>query len=416
MDHELIATATFGLEAVVRREIEALGYEIIKTEDGKVTFRGDERAIVRSNLWLRCADRVLLKVAEFEARTFEELFQGVKGAAWERIIPVDGEFTVTCTAVKSQLHNPPAIQSITKKAVVTRMKMAYGFDRFKETGAAHTIKATFLKDRVTLTVDTSGAGLHKRGYRVANVEAPIKETLAAALVRLSFWKPGRILMDPCCGSGTIPIEAALMARNIAPGCNRKFDAEKWHFIDRKIWQEERLIARDGNEFTEADPVLIFASDIDPKAVAAARKNAESAGVEDIIAFARSDIRNIKVPSGDEAVIAAGSSEVPDQKVPGSNAGRGGEDPRTPAYRSDADRARPVIVTNLPYGERIGSAEEIQGIYRALKRFSKENPGASIFAISSDKEMEKAMGRKADRRRKLYNGNIETTYYQFHGIR
>ncbi|MCQ2546819.1 MAG: class I SAM-dependent RNA methyltransferase [Clostridia bacterium] len=373
MNYELIATATFGLEAIVRREIEGLGYEIIKTEDGKVTFAGDERAIVRSNLWLRCADRVLLKVAEFEARTFEELFQGTKAVAWERIIPVDGEFTVTCTTVKSQLHNPPAIQSITKKAVVERMKMAYGFDRFKETGAAHTIKATFLKDRVTLTVDTSGEGLHKRGYRVANVDAPMKETLAAALVQLSFWKPGRILLDPCCGSGTIPIEAALMARNIAPGCNREFDAEKWHFIDRKIWMEERLLARDGED-TDSE---IFASDIDPKAVAAARKNAEAAGVDDIIAFARADVRSLKAPEGE----------------------------------------RGIVVSNPPYGERIGESDEIDGIFRALGKFSKENPDWSIFVITPDKDAEKKiMGRKADRRRKLYNGNIETTYYQFHGIK
>lgn len=372
MNYELIATATFGLEAVVRREIEGLGYEIIKTEDGKVTFAGDERAIVRSNLWLRCADRVLLKVAEFEAKTFEELFQGTKAVAWERIIPVDGEFTVTCSTVKSQLHNPPAIQSITKKAVVERMSMAYGFERFKETGAPHTIKATFLKDRVTLTVDTSGAGLHKRGYRVTNVDAPMKETLAAALIQLSFWKPGRILVDPCCGSGTIPIEAALIARNIAPGCNREFDSEKWHFIDKNIWKEERLLARDG---VDAD-CTIFASDIDPKAIAAARKNAEAAGVDDIIAFARNDVKQFKAPEGE----------------------------------------RGIIITNPPYGERIGESDEIDGIFRALGRFSKEHPDWSLFVITPDKEAEKKiLGRKANRRRKLYNGNIETTYYQFHGI-
>lgn len=260
MNYELIATATFGLEAVVRREIEGLGYKIIKTEDGKVTFLGDERAIVRSNLWLRCADRVLLKTAEFTAVTFEELFQGTKAYPWEEIIPIDGEFTVTCSTVKSKLHNPPAIQSIAKKAIVERMRSAYGIDRFPETGAAHTVKVTILKDRVTLTVDTSGTGLHKRGYRVAGVEAPIKETLAAALVQLSFFGPGRILIDPCCGSGTIPIEAALIARNIAPGCNRDFAAEKWKFIDRKLWIEERLAARDGVE-TDSK---IYAYDINPK--------------------------------------------------------------------------------------------------------------------------------------------------------
>lgn len=389
MNYELIATATFGLEAVVRREIEGLGYKIIKTEDGKVTFEGDERAIVRSNLWLRCADRVLLKVAEFEARTFEELFQGVKAVAWERIIPVDGEFTVTCSTVKSQLHNPPAIQSITKKAIVERMKIAYGFDRFKETGAAHTVKATFLKDRVTLTVDTSGAGLHKRGYRVAPVDAPLKETLAAALIQLSFFRPGRVLIDPCCGSGTIPIEAALIARGIAPGCNREFDAEKWHFIDKRIWDEERLIGRDGSEGVDLAGPKIFASDIDPKAVAAARKNTEAAGVDDMISFSRADARRIGAGFG--------------------NLGPDAKDWNIPAGE------RGMIITNPPYGERIGESDEIDGIFKALNKFAKENPEWSLFVITPDKEAEKKiMGRKADRRRKLYNGNIETTYYQFHG--
>lgn len=371
MKYELIATATFGLEAVVRREIEGLGYKVIRTEDGKVTFEGDERAIVRSNLWLRCADRVLLKIKEFTAVTFEELFQGTKDYPWERIIPVDGEFTVTCSTVKSQLHNPPAIQSIAKKAIVERMKMAYGFERFAETGAAHTVKVTILRNRVTLSVDTSGQGLHKRGYREAAVDAPIKETLAAALVQLSFFKPGRILVDPCCGSGTIPIEAALIAANIAPGCNRHFDAEEWHFISRKIWNQERMTARDGIETDSR----IYASDIDPAAVDSAIKNARAAGVDDIIDFTRLDVKKLKAPEG----------------------GRG------------------MIVTNPPYGERIGERDEIEGIFKALGKFYRDNPDWSLFVITPDKDAEKKIaGRRADRRRKLYNGNIETTYYQFHG--
>ncbi|MDD4199752.1 MAG: class I SAM-dependent RNA methyltransferase [Eubacteriales bacterium] len=373
MKYELIATATFGLEAVVRREIEGLGYKIIKTEDGKVTFEGDEQAIVRSNLWLRCADRVLLKVAEFEAKTFEELFQRTKAVNWARMIPVDGEFKVTCSTVKSQLHNPPAIQSITKKAIVESLKIAYGFDYFKETGAAHTVKVSILKDRVILTLDTSGQGLHKRGYRVANVDAPIKETLAAALIQLSFFRPGRILLDPCCGSGTIPIEAALIAKNIAPGCNRNFDAEKWHFIDKKLWVDERLRSRD--EFSDTSPKLIFGYDIDSRAITAARKNAEAAGVDDLIVFERTDVKRLKAPEGESG----------------------------------------IIITNPPYGERIGVEQEIHGIFKALNLFAKENPGWSLFVITPDKEAEKKiMGRRADRRRKLYNGNIETTYYQFHG--
>lgn len=377
MKFELIATATFGLEAVVRREIEALGYEIIRTEDGKVTFAGDERAIVRSNLWLRCADRVLLKACEFEACEFEDLFQGIKAYPWEKIIPVDGKFTVTCSTVKSKLHNPPAIQSVSKKAVVDRMKAHYGLEYFKETGAEYTVKVSMLRDRATVTIDTSGGGLHKRGYRISNVDAPIKETLAAALVQLSFWKPGRVLVDPCCGSGTIPIEAALMAKNIAPGLNRTFASEDWHVIPQSVWKEERRNAFNLIESSEnlTAGSKIYAGDIDTKAINAAKENAAEAGVDDIIFFIRADIRR-SVPEIEE---------------------------------EDA-----IIVTNLPYGERIGSDEEIDVIYRALKKGLADNPRWSLFAITSDKTMEKAIGRKADRRRKLYNGNIETTYYQFHG--
>ena len=237
MKLELIATATFGLEAVVSREIEALGYRIIKTEDGKVTYMGDERAIVRSNLWLRTADRVLLKMAEFSAVEFEELFQQTKGLPWEQLIPLDGRFTVTGTSVKSKLHSVPACQKIVKKAIVEKLKEFYGVEVFEETGAEYTVKASLLKDRVTLTVDTSGTGLHKRGYRISDVAAPIKETLAAAMIQLSFWKKDRILVDPCCGSGTIPIEAAMIGRNIAPGLNRTFACEGWDFIPANLWKE-----------------------------------------------------------------------------------------------------------------------------------------------------------------------------------
>lgn len=239
MKLELIATATFGLEAVVKREIQELGYKILRAEDGKITYLGDERAVVRSNLWLRSADRVLLKMGEFKAESFEELFQQTGALPWEELIPIDGRFTVTGTSVKSKLHSVPACQSIVKKAIVKRLSEYYCVERFAETGAAYTVKATLLKDTVTLTVDTSGAGLHKRGYRVCDVAAPIKETLAAAMVQLSFWKSGRLLMDPCCGSGTIPIEAAMIGRNIAPGIGRKFASEDWELIADQIWKDER---------------------------------------------------------------------------------------------------------------------------------------------------------------------------------
>lgn len=403
MKYELIATATFGLEAIVRREIEELGYEILKTEDGKVTFEGDERAIVRANLWLRCADRVLLKIAEFEALEFEDLFQGTKAFEWERLIPLDGEFTVTCSTVKSKLHNPPAIQSVAKKAIVERLKMAYGVEHFRETGAAHTVKVTILKDRVTLTMDTTGRGLHKRGYRVSNVDAPIKETLAAALIKLSFWKPGRILIDPCCGSGTIPIEAAMMAQNIPPGINGDFACEDWHFIDKKLWYEESNLdtdkshsneaeKKDANSDASAEPIKIFAGDIDSRAIKAARQNAEAAGVSDIIDFKRADIRYL---ARNFEEMLKSQEEIINTKAVSYEQG--------------------IIISNPPYGERIGLDEEINGIFKALRNFAEANPDWSLFIITPDKEAEKKIwGHRANRRRKLYNGNIETTYYQFHG--
>ena len=374
MKLELIATATFGLEAVVKREIEALGYKILKTEDGKVTYMGDERAIVRSNLWLRSADRVLLKMAEFKALEFEELFQQTKAIAWEELIPVDGKFTVTGTSVKSKLHSVPACQKIVKKAIVERLKVFYGIEVFEETGAEYTVKATLLKDRVTLTVDTSGAGLHKRGYRVCDVAAPIKETLAAAMIQLSFWRKDRILLDPCTGSGTIPIEAAMIARNIAPGLNRSFACQEWEFIDDKFWKEEKKAAF---EAIDNDSELkIYGFDINRKAVDAAKENAEEAGVDDCIVFKKADASKLR-PIGENG----------------------------------------IIVTNPPYGERIGEEEEIRQIYDGFNRFFKENPDWSLFMITTDKEVEeKVMGREANRRRKLYNGRLETCYYQFHGER
>ncbi len=374
MKFELIATATFGLEAVVKREIEALGYRIIKTENGKVTYTGDERAIVRSNLWLRTADRVLLKMAEFEAREFEELFQQTKALPWEQLIPIDGKFTVTGTSVKSTLHSVPACQSIVKKAIVEKLKEFYSVELFEETGAEYAVKATLLKDRVTLTVDTSGVGLHKRGYRTSDVTAPIKETLAAAMIQLSFWRDDRLLIDPCCGSGTIPIEAAMIGRNIAPGINRHFASEGWELIPEKLWKEERRAAFEAMDYDKK--LNIYGFDINMKAVEAARANAEEAGVDDCIVFKKADARKLR-PEGKNG----------------------------------------IVITNPPYGERIGEKEEIEGIYAGFRKFFSENPDWSLFMITTDKEAEeKAMGRKAERRRKLYNGRLETCYYQFHGKR
>ncbi len=371
---ELIATATFGLEAVVKREIEQLGYRILKSEDAKISFLGDETAIARSNLRIRCADRILLKMAEFNALSFEELFQQTKAVPWEEWIPEDGRFTVNGSSVKSALHSVPDCQSIVKKAIVERLKETYRCDWFKETGAEYTVKVSILKDRVTLTIDTSGAGLHKRGYRIHDVTAPIKETLAAAMVLLSFWKEGRLLVDPFCGSGTIVIEAALIGRNIAPGLSRKFASEQWAGIPPTIWKEERRKAFEDIRH-DAD-IRIKGSDISASAIRAAIGNAEEAGVEDCIDFSV-----------------------------------------MPVSRLAADEENGIVICNPPYGERIGERRELDAIYKDLSGFFAGNPGWSLYMLTSDKEFEKAFtARKADRRRKLYNGRIETTYYQFYGSR
>lgn len=372
MKLEIIATATFGLEAVVKREIENLGFRILKSEDGKITFMGDERTVVKANLWLRCADRIQIKMGEFMAYEFEDLFQQMKAIAWEEWIPVDGRFIVNGSSVKSKLSSVPACQSVAEKAIVERLKEFYSVDYFEKTGALYDIKITLLKDRVTVTLDTTGPGLHKRGYRQASVEAPIKETLAAAMIQLSFWKKDRILVDPCCGSGTIPIEAAMIGRNIAPGISREFVSEGWEAIPSHIWKEERKAAFDA---IDNDVQLkIYGSDINPAAVKAAIANAEAAGVDDCIKFNVADVSAL----------------------------------RTKAIGG-------VMVTNPPYGERIGNTSAIDKIYESYKRFFAENPTWSLFAVTSDKTIEKkALGRPADRRRKLYNGRLEVCYYQFHG--
>lgn len=371
MKLELIATATFGLEAVVRREVEQLGYSVLRAEDGKITYMSDERGIVRSNLWLRSADRVLLKMGEFNAITFEELFQQTKGIPWEQWISPEGKFTVNGTSVKSTLHHVPSCQSIVKKAIAQRLSENYGVEHLPETGGEHGIKVTLLKDRVTLTMDTTGPGLHKRGYRVSDVEAPIKETLAAALVQLSFWNKDRILVDPCCGSGTIVIEAAMLGLQIPPGLNRTFQGEEWEEIPKSLWKEERKKAFEG--ILQQD-LQIQAYDLNPKAVEAALQNAEEAGVDHVIQFGVQDVN--KLTTGEK---------------------------------------QGILITNPPYGERIGDKKSIQAVYNGLRRFMENNPTWSLFLITSDRDLEqKLLGRPANRRRKLYNGRIETTYYQYHG--
>lgn len=371
---ELIATATFGLEAVVKREIENLGYKILKSEDGKISFLGDERALVKANLCLRSADRVLVKMGEFEALSFEELFQQTGAFPWEEWITPDGKFTVNGTSVKSKLFSISDCQSIVKKSIVERLKAYYDMDWFPEDGAEYQVKFTILKDRVTLTIDSSGPGLHKRGYRLMDVAAPMKETLAAALVQLSFWRKDRLLVDPFCGSGTIVIEAAMLEKNIAPGLLRSFASEEWPAIPSKLWEEERQAALE--RIDRESKLNIICRDKDPKAIKAAKINAEKAGVADSISFQVAE-----------------------------------------AETMTATEEYGIIITNPPYGERMGDKKEMLNIYKFLGEFIQNNPGWSLYLITADKEFEKAFREKpADRRRKLYAGKIETCYYQYYGLR
>lgn len=378
----LIAITAFGLEAVVRREIEALGYKVEKTENGKVTYLGDERAVVRSNLWLRTADRVMLKMGEFRAEESEDLFQTVKGMPWETLIPPDGKFTVLVSTVKSRLRSEPVNQKTVKKAIVSRLSEFYGMERFPETGASYTVRLTLLKDTAVVAVDTSGEALHKRGYRTEAVPAPIKETLAAAMIQLTFWHPDRVLLDPCTGSGTIAIEAAMIGRNIAPGLNRHFASEEWEFIPDSLWKEERTAAYQAIDYRR--PLDITACDISRDACRAAEINAENAGVDEDIRIVNADMGTLLDP--DRADVSA---------LPPSG----------------------IIIMNPPYGERIGDRKTQEKIFRTVSGFFRARPDWSVFMITPDEAVEKEWFRRpADRRRKLYNGHLKVCYYQFHGKR
>ena len=371
---ELIATSTFGLEAVIKRELMNLGYEDLMVENGRVTFKGTEKDIPRTNLWLRTADRVLLKLGEFKALTFEELFEKTKELPWEEWIPVDGEFTVEGKSINSKLFSISDCQAIVKKAVVEKLKTKYDVEWFKETGAKYTIEVSLLKDIATLTIDTSGTGLHKRGYRDnRSVEAPIKETLAAALIQLSYWNKDRLLLDPFCGSGTIPIEAAMIGKNIAPGLDRSFASEGWERINKEYWSEAK---REAFKAIRNDLRLnIMGFDIDRRAIDIARENAANFGLEEDITFYVKDMRNIELKN---------------------------------EYG--------VVVTNPPYGERIGEKKEVQSIYKDLGKKFVELDNWSVYVITSDEEFEKIYGKKADKKRKLFNGRIKVDYYQYFGPR
>ena len=369
----LIATASFGLEAIVKREVQKLGYEIIEVENGRIMFKGDLLAIVRSNLWLRSADRVKLVIGEFKATTFDELFEKTKALAWEDWIAKDAEFPVSGKSVKSTLYSVPDCQAIVKKAVVESLKEKYKLGWFEEDGALYKIEVAILKDRVTLTLDTSGEGLHKRGYRDYIGTAPLKETMAAALVELSFWNPDRLLVDPLCGSGTIPIEAALIGKNIAPGRNRSFASEEWPVIPKKLWMEARKETHDLADFDRK--LEIMGTDIDGEILKIARRNAKEAFVEDDIHF---------------------------QQMPLNE------------WRSAKKYG--VIITNPPYGERISDIEEIKHLYTEMGEVLRAHDTWSYYIITSYEDFERAFGKKADRKRKLYNGNIKIDYYQYYGPR
>ncbi len=370
---EFIATATFGLEAVVKRELQDLGYTDLSVADGKVSFTADAKAIPRGNLWLRSADRLLLKMGEFKALTFDELFEKTKALPWGDWITRDGKFPVNGKSVKSQLFSISDCQAIVKKAVVEKLKQKYAVDWFDETGPEFTIQVALLNDVATLTIDTSGSGLHKRGYRAAGGEAPLKETLASAMIQLSYWDKERILLDPFCGSGTIPIEAAMIGRNIAPGLNRKFVSETWPAVSKDIWKEARRDAF--NAIDQDTQIRIFASDIDEQAIAAATENAFTAGVDDCIIFSVRALQQVK-PEGQYG----------------------------------------VVITNPPYGERLGSAKESMELYQAMGKIFSVEPTWSVYVLTAEESFERLYGAKANRKRKLYNGNIKVDYYQYYGAR
>ncbi|HNX22896.1 MAG TPA: class I SAM-dependent RNA methyltransferase [Spirochaetota bacterium] len=366
----LIATSAFGLESIVVHELKKIGIEKTEVENGRINFQGDYASVVKSNLWLRCADRVLIKLAEFRAYDFEQLYQGALAVEWENFIPVNGKMHVIGKAVNSKLHSVPDCQAIVKKAIVESMKRKFKQDWFDESGPAYRIEISLLKDMATLTLDTSGAGLHKRGYRESQGEAPLKETLAAGLINISRWKPDRVFADPLCGSGTIPIEAALIGKNIAPGLIRSFSSEDWPEIPSSLWKLHRDEAED---LINKNPLEIFASDIDKRVFDAAVSNAEKARVGDSIIFQKKPV-----------------SEFSSSKKYG------------------------CIVCNPPYGERLQNAKEVHELYMEMGKVFSKLDSWSYFIMTSNENFEKSFGRKADKNRKLYNGKIKTYLYQYMG--
>ncbi len=370
---DLIATSTFGLEAVVARELTALGYQSRTIQPGRMLFQGGESAICRANLWLRAADRVLLRLGVFQATDFGTLFDQTYAVPWDEWIPPDAEFPVTGRSHKSQLSSVPACQKIVKKAVVEKLKAAHHVSTLPETGPRRVIEVALLEDQATLTLDTTGPGLHKRGYRPLVGQAPLKETLAAAMVLLSFWRPERPLIDPFCGTGTIPIEAALIGRNLAPGLHRGFAAESWPRLPQLSWQRAREEAR---ELARPDiPGTILGSDVDEESLRLARQNAAKAGVARDIRFQRKAFAELS-----------------------------------------SDEQYGCVICNPPYGERLGERDEIEGLYRSMPEVLRRLKTWSHYILAAHPDFQALVGQSADRRRKLFNGRIPCTLYQFHGPR
>lgn len=370
---ELIAPCHFGLEAVLKREIMDLGYEISQVEDGKVTFYGDEQAVVYANMFLRTAERILLKVGQFSACTYDELFENTKALPWEEYIPANGKFWIKkASSIKSKLFSPSDIQSIMKKAMVERLKKKYKKEWFEEDGASFPVRVSLMKDVVTVAIDTTGVSLHKRGYRKLQSKAPISETLAAALIMLTPWKKDRILVDPFCGSGTFLIEAAMMASNIAPGINRSFLAEDWkELIPRKHWYDALEEAQDlVDAHLDMD---LQGFDIDGEVVKNARENAAAAGVDHLIHFQQREVAKLRHP-----------------------------------------KKYGFIITNPPYGERLEDKKMLPDLYRQIGQVYQGLDSWSMFLITSYEDAERYIGRKADKNRKIYNGMIRTYYYQYLG--
>lgn len=373
MKLRLIATAVFGMEAIVAQEIKDLGFENVVIENGRVLFDSDEVGLARANMWLRTAERVFICVGQFKANKFETLFDEINKLPWEAYIAKDATFPVDAKSVKSTLFSLSDIQSLTKKAIVKRLTKLYRVEWFEETGETYRILVSILKDEVTVSIDSSGSGLHRRGYRAKGNEAPLKETLAAGLLLVSKWKAERPLIDPFCGSGTIVIEAAMIAKNIAPGLNREFDSEKWRWIDPEIWEKVRNEAKES--VIDAVDVKIEGYDMDPRAISIARENAEIAGVADIVHFQVRDVKDFST-----------------------------------------SRQYGTILCNPPYGERLNEVKEVEQLYKVMGKVFKPYTTWSKYIITSHDGFENAYGEKSTKNRKLYNGRIKTHFYMYFGER